>query len=278
MTAPQSKIAGVIGWPVGHSRSPALHRHWLAQYGIDGAYLKLPVAPGRLADALRGLSALSFAGANVTIPHKQETATLMDRLDDTARRLRAVNLIIVEADGTLTGRNTDGFGFLENLRQARPGWTAPAIATVLGAGGAARAVIDSLLEAGVGELRLANRNRQRAEDLAAEFGPRVIPLDWSHRSDALAGAGLLVNTTSLGMTGQPPLEIDLALLPEDVVVNDIVYSPLRTPLLAAAQARGLRAVDGLGMLLHQARPAFKAWFGTDPQVTDSLRAEIAATL
>ncbi len=278
MTIPQFRMAGVIGWPVAHSRSPALHRFWLDQYGIDGAYLPLPVAPANLPAALRGLAALGFAGANVTIPHKQQTATLMDRLDDGARRLGAVNLVIVESDGSLSGRNTDGFGFIESLRAAIPGWRAPAVATILGAGGAARSIIDALLHAGVGELRLANRTRARADELRAEFGARVMPLDWNDRAESLAGCGLLVNTTSQGMVGQPALEIDLAALPVASVVCDIVYNPLVTPLLAAAAARGNPVVDGLGMLLHQARPAFAAWFGVDPEVSAALRARIVATL
>jgi shikimate dehydrogenase len=278
MTIPQFRMAGVIGWPVTHSRSPALHRYWLDHYGIDGAYLPLPVAPANLPAALRGLSALGFAGANVTIPHKQQTATLMDRMDDGARRLGAVNLVIVEPDGSLTGRNTDGYGFIESLRATIPGWRAPAVATILGAGGAARSIIDALLQAGVGELRLANRTRARADELRAEFGARVLVVDWNNRAGSLAGCGLLVNSTSQGMVGQPALEIDLAALPDDSVVCDIVYNPLVTPLLAAAVARGNPVVDGLGMLLHQARPAFAAWFGVDPEVTDQLRAAVIATL
>ena len=278
MTIPQFRMAGVIGWPVAHSRSPALHRFWLDHYGIDGAYLPLPVAPANLPAALRGLAALGFAGANVTIPHKQQTATLMDRLDDGARRLGAVNLVVVESDGSLSGRNTDGFGFIESLRAAIPGWRAPAVATILGAGGAARSIIDALLHAGVGELRLANRTRTRADDLRVEFGARVMTIDWNDRAESLAGCGLLVNTTSQGMVGQPSLAIDLAALPVASVVCDIVYNPLVTPLLAAAAARGNPVVDGLGMLLHQARPAFAAWFGVDPEVTEALRARIVATL
>ena len=278
MTIPQFRMAGVIGWPVTHSRSPALHRHWLKRYGIDGAYLPLPVAPANLPAALRGLAALGFAGANVTIPHKQQTAALMDRLDDGARRLGAVNLVIVEPDGSLTGRNTDGFGFIESLRAARPGWRPPQLACVLGAGGAARSIIDALLSAGVPELRLANRTRARAEELRAEFGARISVVDWDRRDRSVEGCGLLVNSTSQGMVGQPPLDLDLSALPTGSVVCDIVYNPLITPLLAAAAARGNPVVDGLGMLLHQARPAFAAWFGIDPEVTPELRAELARTL
>jgi shikimate dehydrogenase len=271
--------AGVIGWPVAHSRSPVLHGHWLARHGIAGAYIPLPVAPGRLPAALRGLAALGFAGANVTVPHKTGALSLVDHATAEARRIGAANLIVVRADGGLEGRSTDGYGFLANLRHAQPGWqaeTGPAV--VLGAGGAARAVVAALADAGAPSIRLLNRARATAEALAADIGGAIEVLGWDRRAAALAGAALLVNTTSLGMRGQPPLPLDLAALPREAVVTDLVYVPLETPLLATARGRGNPAVDGLGMLLHQAVPSFEAWFGVRPEVTPELRAAVLATL
>ncbi|MGE5766664.1 MAG: shikimate dehydrogenase, partial [Bacteroidota bacterium] len=253
----KAKVAGLIGWPVSHSRSPRLHGYWLAQHGIDGVYVPLPVAPENLQAAVRGLAAAGLAGVNVTIPHKQAVMALCDRVDAAARRIGAVNLLVFGADG-ITGSNTDGFGFMANLRETATAWKAAAPAVLLGAGGGARAVAVGLLDAGVPELRLANRNRARAEQLAAELAPElggpggvaVRVVAWEERGAALAGAGLLVNSTSLGMAGQPPLALDLAELPGDAVVADLVYSPLETALLAAARAKGCVGVDGLGMLLH----------------------------
>lgn len=268
----KATLAGVMGWPIGHSRSPRLHNYWLQQYGIDGAYVPLAVPPERGEQAIRALPALGFRGCNVTVPYKELAYRTVDRLDPMAERMRAVNAIVVAGDGSLEGRNTDGFGFLENLKAGCPDWSAAAgPAVVIGAGGAARAVVVSLLDAGVPEVRLANRTRARAEELAAEIGGAVTVVDWVSRETALEGAALLVNTTTQGMAGQPPLDLDLRALPVSAVVNDIVYVPLTTPLLAAAAARGNRVVDGIGMLLHQARPAFAAWFGAEPQVTPELR-------
>jgi shikimate dehydrogenase len=272
------RAAGVMGWPVAHSRSPALHGFWLRRYGIAGAYLPFPVPPERLEAALRGLAALGFAGCNVTVPHKEAVLALVDAPDPLARRIGAVNLVVVRSDRSLEGRNTDAYGFLANLRAACPGWQADAgPAVVLGAGGAARAVLAALADARCPEIRLLNRTRARAEGLQA-FGAAIEVLDWERRAAALEGAALLVNTTSLGMHGQPPLALDLAALPRAAVVADLVYVPLETALLAAARARGNLAVDGLGMLLHQAVPSFEAWFGVRPEVTEALRASIAATL
>lgn len=267
-------IAGVMGWPVGHSRSPMLHGFWLREYGIDGAYVPLAVPPDRAEQAIRALPAMGFRGCNVTIPHKEVAFRVVDRLDSSARRIGAVNTIIVAEDGTLEGRNTDGFGFWENLAASAPAdWSVtrgPAV--VLGAGGAARAVVVALLDAGSPEIRLLNRTQARAAEIAADLGdPRIRVGSWDGRDAALGDAVLLVNSTSQGMTGYPPLEIDLSALPLDAIVTDIVYVPLVTPLLQAAVARGNPVVDGLGMLLHQARPGFHAWFGKDPQVTDDLR-------
>ena len=272
------RAAGVIGWPVVHSRSPRLHRYWLERYGIAGAYLPMPVRPGEEAAALRGLAALGFAGCNVTVPHKRAALALVDAPDDLARRIGAVNLVVVRPDHSLAGSNTDAAGFLDNLREQAPGWQADGAAVVLGAGGAARAVVAALADAGVPEIRLLNRTRGHAEALAAALGGPVAVRDWERRSAALEGAALVVNTTLLGMHGQAPLDLDLAALPLDAVVCDLVYVPLETPLLAQARERGNPAVDGLGMLLHQAVPSFEAWFGVRPVVTPELRALIAATL
>lgn len=261
-----------MGWPVSHSRSPRLHGYWLRRYGVDGAYIPLPVRPADFATALLALPKLGFVGANVTVPHKEAALATVDRANAEARRIGAVNTVIVAADGALEGRNTDGFGFVENLRGSIQDWQAAAgPAVIIGAGGAARAIAVALLDAGAPLLRLVNRTADRAERLAADINGSAHVYDWADRTRALADAALLVNTTTLGMTGEPPLELDLEGLPTAAVVNDVVYSPLDTPLLAAARARGNRAVDGLGMLLHQARPGFAAWFGVEPEVTPELR-------
>jgi shikimate dehydrogenase len=273
----KARLAGVMGWPVSHSRSPRLHGYWLDAYGIDGAYLPLPVAPDRIETALRALPALGFAGVNLTVPHKEAALGVVDRVDALARRIGAVNTVVVAADGSLDGTNTDAFGFIENLRAGAPGWEPGRPAVVLGAGGAARAVCVGLADAGVSEIRLANRTESRAARLADELSG-IRPVAWDARGDALDGAGLLVNTTTLGMTGAPPLGIALDALPGGAVVTDIVYAPLETPLLAAARARGNACVDGLGMLLHQARPGFAAWFGHEPEVTEALRAFVLEDL
>jgi len=278
----RTRLAGIMGWPVSHSRSPALHNFWLGEYGIDGVYVPLPVRPEQLRQALRALPALGFRGCNLTIPHKEAALSIVDRVDPLARRIGAVNTVIVAPDGALEGRNTDAFGFRENLNDCAPDWDpAAGGAVVFGAGGAARAVVAALIEARVPEIRLVNRTIGRAEilarDLAVPHG-RVSAHPWAARDALLDGAGLLVNTTSLGMTGAPELEIDLSQLPTDAVVVDIVYVPLNTPLLVAARQRGHRTVDGLGMLLHQGRPGFEAWFGTPARVTRELRAAVLTTL
>ena len=275
MLTGRARLAGIVGWPVGHSASPRLHGYWLDHYGIDGAYVPLPVRPENLDPALHALPRLGFAGVNVTVPHKEAALAIVDEAAPLASRIGAVNTIIVRADGSLRGENTDGFGFIANLEECVPGWRADAgPAALLGAGGAARAVGAALLDAGAPELRLLNRTEARAQALAEALGERAsaAPLDDSR---AFADAALVVNTTTLGMRGQPALEVDLGALPRTAVVSDIVYVPLRTPLLAAAQARGHRTADGLGMLLHQARPGFAAWFGVTPEVTERLRAAVA---
>jgi len=262
-----ARIAGVLGWPVAHSRSPRLHGLWLQRHAVDGAYLPLPVRPERFADAVRSLADLGFRGANVTIPHKEAAFAVCDAVAPTARRAGAVNTLVFR-DGRIEGSNTDGYGFLANCAERAPGWTpAAGPVVILGAGGSARAIAAALLDAGCPGVTLVNRTPSRAEALARALGG---PIAVAERPP-LEGAALLVNTTSLGMQGQPPLEVDLAALPAGAVVADIVYVPRETPLLAAARARGLAAVDGLGMLLHQARPGFTEWFGVAPVVDDALR-------
>jgi shikimate dehydrogenase len=271
-------MAGVMGWPVAHSRSPVIHNHWIRQYGLQGAYGLFPVRPDKLEDAIRGLPALGLAGCNITIPHKVEAMKLMDVVDPLAQRMGAINTIVVTPEGALHGFNNDGFGYIQSLRDAQPGWQANAgAATVLGAGGAARAVVLSLLDQGATEIRLLNRTRARAQALADEFGATVHVFDWSERHEALRGIALLVNTTSLGMHGQDPLDLQLDGLPRTALVSDAIYIPLETPLLQAARLRGNATVNGLGMLLNQARPAFQAWFGVLPEITPALHQAIMAT-
>lgn len=271
--------AGVIGWPVAHSRSPKLHGFWLRQYGIAGRYDRLPVPPEDLARFMAALpKEPGFRGINVTLPHKVAVLPFLAEIDSVARRIGAANTIVVREDGSLWGSNTDAFGFIESLKADAPaGWTAAAgPVALLGAGGAARGVIVALLDEGAPQIRVINRSREKAEALAAEFGPRLQAVAWDERAAALGGAGLLVNTTSLGMQGQPPLEIALDDLPATALVSDIVYTPLETDLLARARARGNPVVDGLGMLLHQGRPGFEAWFGRAPEVGSELRAAVLA--
>ena len=272
-------LAGVMGWPVAHSRSPAIHNHWIRQHGLNGSYVLLPVQPDRLGDAVRGLRALGFAGCNITIPHKVAAMALMDRIDPLAARIGAINTIVVEADGTLAGYNNDAYGFIQSLLDAQPDWRADAgPVTVLGAGGAARAILVALAERGAKEIRLCNRSLDKAQALAAEFGAPIRALPWDQREDALDGCALLVNSTSLGMKGQDPLTLSLDRLPRHALVCDAIYIPLETPLLAAARQRGNATVNGLGMLLNQARPAFQRWFGVTPELTPELRRLIEATL
>ncbi len=272
-----AKLAGVMGWPIGHSRSPRLHGHWLDRHGIDGAYVPLAVAPENLNTALRALPALGFRGTNLTLPHKEAAVGICDSVTDQARRIGAVNTIVVGDDGALQGSNTDAYGFIENLRHGSGWQPADGPAVLLGAGGAARGLAIALADAGVTELRILNRTQARAESLAAEIEPAAAA-PWGDRTEALAGAALLVNSTTLGMTGQPALDLDLSRLPAGAVVNDIVYAPLETPLLADARARGNPVVDGLGMLLYQAQPGFEAWFGTRPEVDADLRDFVLADL
>jgi shikimate dehydrogenase len=269
-----ARLAGITGWPVSHSRSPRLHGFWLDRYGIDGAYLPLPIEPARFPEAVRGLMLSGFAGINCTIPHKIAAFEVCDVVDPSARRAGAVNTLVFEG-GRIIGSNTDGWGFLENLR-ANGINPAAGPALVLGAGGSARAISAVLLDLGV-KVTVANRTRTRAEGLAREL-PGLAVIDWDRRDLALADQALLVNTTSLGMSGHPPLEIDLDRGATGLTVADIVYVPLETPLLAAARVRQIRCVGGLGMLLYQAVPGFRTWFGVEPSVDEGLRRFVAADL
>jgi shikimate dehydrogenase len=272
-------LAGIMGWPVAHSRSPMLHSHWIGQHGLNGAYVLLPVNPAHLPSAIQGLAALGFAGCNVTIPHKVAAMALVDHVDPVARKIGAINTIVVESDGSLSGTNNDGRGYIQSLLDAQPDWKADAgPVTVLGAGGGARAVIVSLAERGAREIRVCNRSFDKALALAHAFGDPVRAVPWQQREEVLSDVALLVNTTNQGMTGQPALDLTLARLPVHALVSDLVYVPLETPLLAAARQRGNRTVGGLGMLLNQARPAFNAWFGVAPEVTPALRRMVEASL
>ena len=272
-------LAGVMGWPVMHSRSPKLHNYWFARTGLAGAYVPLAIKPEGLERALRALPALGFAGCNLTIPHKERALEIVDHADARARRIGAISCVTVQPDGSLTGTNNDWYGFLENLREAFSGWRADAgPVAVIGAGGAARAVVDALVHEGAPEIRLVNRTYERALALGEALGGPIKPLRWEERHAALDGVALVVNTTSQGMVGNPPLGLSLAALPPTADVCDIVYIPGETPLLAAARARGNRTVNGLGMLLHQGRPAWRDWFGIDVEVTAELRQLIEATL
>jgi shikimate dehydrogenase len=272
-------LAGVMGWPVMHSRSPMLHNYWLRQHGLAGTYVPLAIEPEGLAAALRALHPLGFAGCNLTIPHKQKAMAIVDEVDTVAKRIGAISCVVVRRDGSLAGSNNDCYGFIHNLKQERPGWRADAgPVVVLGAGGGSRAVCYGLAQEGAKELRLVNRTLARAQGIAAEFGGPIRVLPWEARHDALDGAAMVVNTTSNGMVGQPALDINLDRLPKSALAADIIYIPLETPFLAAARKRGNPTVNGLGMLLHQGRPAWKAWFGIEPAVTAELRAMVEETI
>ncbi|AWN40980.1 shikimate dehydrogenase [Methylobacterium durans] len=275
------KKAFVVGHPIAHSRSPLIHNHWLGVHGIAGSYERLDVTPDAFPDFVRALPASGFAGGNVTIPHKEAAFRLADELTPRAERIGAVNTLVVGANGRIRGDNTDAPGFIAHLDQSLGGdWPerTGGTALVLGAGGAARAVVVGLAERGLRRILIANRTPERAAALVPLAPGAAESVAWDDLPGLLPGTGLLVNTTSLGMTGHPPLDLDLAPLSARAAVADIVYAPLETPLLAAARARDLAAVDGLGMLLHQAVPGFEAWFGLRPAVTDDLRARIVADL
>lgn len=272
-------MAGVMGHPVMHSRSPMLHNYWLEKHRLAGHYMPLAVKPEEIEKALRALPALGFAGCNLTMPHKETAVGVMDRVSPLVRKVGAMNCVVVASDGSLEGHNFEAFGYAESLVQEIPGWRADAgPIVVLGAGGGARAVVAGLAERGAREIRVINRSPARAEKLVHDLGSPAVARPWDSRHDALADAVLVVNATSQGMHGQRPLDIDLAKLPASAAVSDLVYAPKETLFLATARARGNRTVNGLGMLLNQARPAFKAWFGVMPEVTPELRARIEATL
>jgi shikimate dehydrogenase len=271
-------LAGIIGMPVAHSRSPTIHNFWLNAHGMRGAYVPLAVQPERLNDALPGLVALGFRGCNVTMPHKQTAMPLLHRVNETARRIGAVNTIVVEEDGTLSGFNNDGNGFVQSLRDAKSNWRAdegPIL--LLGAGAASRAVVVALLENGARQILITNRTAEKAQAVAAEFGPTVNAVEWADRNAAMAGTALLVNCTDRGMIGKPALDVDLARVTPTTLVADLIYTPLETPFLAEARLCGCTTVNGLGLLLNQARLAFKAWFGVLPDVRPELLKAIEAT-
>ncbi|MEX0283841.1 MAG: shikimate dehydrogenase [Paracoccaceae bacterium] len=273
MTEARIPRAGVIGSPVSHSKSPQLHRHWLTTYGLRGHYVPMDIASEDLESVIRMMPKMGFVGANVTIPYKEKVMDLADQISDRATLIGAANTLIFRKDGRLIADNTDGYGFMENIRQTVPDWNPGAgPAAVLGAGGACRAVIAALSDAGVPEIILTNRTRVRADRLKQDFGTRVRVVDWVQAGNIMEEAALVVNTTSLGMVGKPELRVPLDGLRPGTIVSDLVYTPLRTPLLQAAEEAGCRVVDGLGMLLHQAVPGFERWFGIRPAVDASTRA------
>ena len=272
-------LAGVMGWPVMHSRSPTFHNYWFKKHGLAGTYVPLAIRPENLTAALRGLHPLGFAGVNVTIPHKQQAMKIIDEVDGLARSIGAVSCIVVRPDGSLAGTNNDCYGFIHAVKQEQPGWRSDAgPIVVIGAGGGSRAVCYGLAREGAREIRLVNRTLDRAKEIEREFGAPIKALRWEDRHDALEGAAMVVNTTSQGMVGNSALEIRLNKLPKSALAADIIYIPLETPFLAAARARGNRTINGLGMLLNQGRPAWKAWFGIEPEVTAELRAMVEKTI
>lgn len=272
MSTHKIPLAGVIGTPIAHSRSPRLHGYWLRKYGIQGHYIPMEIASGDLEEAVRFLPRLGFVGVNVTIPHKEHVMAIADLVSDRAALIGSVNTLIFRPDGKIHGDNTDGYGFLENLRHGAPDWDPKSgPAAVIGAGGAARAVLSSLIDAGVPEVRITNRTKNRAESLQQEFGQKITVYDWVQAGNMLDGAKTVVNASSLGMTGHPEMRIPLDGLGRDAVVTDLVYTPLETPLLAHAKTIGCKTVDGLGMLLYQAAPGFERWFDQKPEIDDDLR-------
>ena len=266
------RLAGVIGSPIAHSKSPAIHGTWLQRYGVKGHYVPLDIAQKDFADALRMLPKMGFVGVNVTIPHKLTALSLADHVTDRAALIGAANTLTFRDDGSIIADNTDGHGFMENIRSRYPDWKpSEGPAVIFGAGGAARAALAALIDAGTPEIRIANRTRARAEALRTEFGGRVHVAEWVQAGNLLEGATTVVNCSALGMTGKPDLKVPLDALEKDALVTDMVYSPLKTRLLSEAEARGCRVVDGLGMLLHQAVPGFERWFGVKPEVDDEIR-------
>jgi shikimate dehydrogenase len=268
-------LAGVIGHPIAHSRSPQLHGHWLRKYAIKGHYVPMDIAPQDLESTIQMLPKMGFVGLNVTLPHKEAVLELADLVTDRAKLIGAANTLIFRKDGKIHADNTDGYGFMQNLLQSAPKWnpqTGPAM--VLGAGGAARAVLASFIDIGVPEILLTNRTRERAEQLKADFGDKITVVDWVQAGNAMEGVNAVINTTSLGMVGKPEMRVPLDALAPGMLVSDLVYTPLQTKLLRAATDAGATAVDGLGMLLHQAAPGFERWFKVKPEVDDELRAVV----
>ncbi len=275
----QFLMAGVMGWPVMHSRSPLMHNHWLAQQGLAGSYVPLAIRPGTLEAALRALQPLGFSGCNLTIPHKQDAMAIVDEVDDVARKIGAISCVVVRPDGSLFGTNNDWLGFIGNVREAVPDWRADAgPVAVIGAGGGGRAICYALEREGAREIRLINRTTEKAQALAAALGGPITVLPWAERHAALEGVAMVVNVTSQGMVGMQALDLRLDALPRTALVADIIYTPLETKLLAEARLRGNRTVNGLGMLLHQGPPAWKLWFGVEPKVTAELRAEMERSI
>lgn len=272
MTQEKIPLVAVLGSPVAHSKSPLLHGFWLKQFGIQGHYVPIDVMAADLEQVLQTLPKMGFVGANVTLPHKEKILSIADQISDRAALIGAANTLVFQPDGKLYADNTDGYGFIENIRQHAPDWQAkggPAL--VLGAGGAARAIVSALLEAGAPEVRISNRTRARADQIKSDFGGRVGVVDWVKAGAEIKYAHTLVNTTSLGMTGKSALTVSLDKLNPETLVTDIVYSPLETELLKAARSKGCRVVDGLGMLIHQAVPGFQRWFGQKPVVDQAIR-------
>lgn len=272
-------LAGVMGWPVMHSRSPMMHNYWFKTHNLAGTYLPLAVEPDGIGPALKALHALGFAGCNLTIPHKETAMAFMDEIDETAKRIGAISCVVMRKDGSLKGSNNDGYGYINSILEDVPNWKADAgPVVIMGAGGGARAVSLSLADRGAKDIRIINRSPERAQGLAREFGAPMTAVAWEDRHAALEDAAMVVNTTSQGMVGQSALDLSLAKLPNHALVSDIVYIPKETPLLKEARERGNKIINGLGMLLHQGRPAFRDWFGIEPKVTPELRAMMEATI
>jgi len=272
-------LAGVMGWPVMHSRSPLLYNYWFRQHNLAGTYVPLAIPPSGLEAALRALHPLGFAGCNLTIPHKQEAMKWVDEVDTVAKSIGAISCVAVRTDGSLAATNNDCYGFIQNVREEHPGWRAGAgPSVVIGAGGGARAVCYALAADGAKEIRLVNRTFDRAKKIAEDFGGPINALPWEQRHEVLDGAAMVVNTTSQGMVSQSPLDLKLDKLPARALAVDIVYVPLETPFLRTARERGNPTINGLGMLLHQGRPAWRAWFGIEPAVTAELRAIIEKSI
>ena len=275
MTETSPPLAGVVGWPINHSKSPILHNFWLKKYDVTGHYVPIGLKPQDFENGIRALPKLGFKGVNLTIPYKETILPLLEKVSDRAALIGAVNTITFRENGSIIGDNTDGYGFIQNLKQSQPGWVptkGPAL--VLGAGGAARAVVSALLSEGVPEIRITNRTKQRCEVFREQFGARIIISDWNNTADAMKEATTIVNTTSLGMVGKSENTIKLDTAPANALVTDIVYTPLKTDFLKRAEDRGLTTVDGLGMLLHQAVPAFEHWFDIRPDVGPDLREKV----